>query len=52
MVFATSTLGLIKAFGPRAEAQGTARKFVQALSNEFGTGESANARWSVCRFAQ
>ena len=38
MVFAASPLGLIKAFGPGARAQGRARKFVQALSDEFRTG--------------
>jgi hypothetical protein len=38
MVFAARALGLIKAFGPGAGAQGRARKFVQALSDEFRTG--------------
>src|SRR5204863_1058940 len=38
MVFAVSALGLIKAFGPGARAQGRVRKFVQALSDEFRTG--------------
>ena len=37
MVFAASALSLIKVFGPRTGTQGRARKFVQALSDEFRT---------------